>query len=86
MKKVYQVTVKDATEEYAFTAAKELLLHYPSIFAAIYGYTKDDKTVYLVKPIACKSYADIKAYQNMFNENKHINCVVLHTLFQQNVK
>lgn len=86
--KAFNVTVKDATtEESAYNKAKETLKFFKSAYAAIYGYTKDNKpTVWLVEPILCNNEQELITKQKAFNQNKMQNKVVLHTLFRRNVE
>lgn len=83
--KAYEVTIRDATEEVSFEKAKKLLKAFGDAFAAIYGYSKDGKTVWLVEPIVCKSQADVLKWQKKLNGDRSTNQVILHTLFRHNV-
>lgn len=84
--KIYNVTIRDATEAAAFEKAVKLLKAYKDAHAAIYGYTKDGKkTVWLVEPILCKTQEDLLKYHKAFNDNRALNQVVMHVLFQRNI-
>lgn len=85
--KTYIIKVRDSSESVAFEKAKQILRHYPSAFAAIYGYHKDlERPVWLVDPILCKTYEDLKAQQVRINARRGQNRTTIYTLYQKDVE